>query len=165
MLFENIEELISFKAQMKNPPKGNVPLSIQMCNNAVQISARLVKNGRLAHDPNIGAISGIAAALRKLGFREKIEIISHGLAQEQIGEKNKFIQIANLLSLSLQGIEIPTYKIIRSVVLYGGDTKEIIEVEIGFLLNAKGEMILGVKAPKIFITSLKNLLDFWKNND
>lgn len=290
MLFENIEELISFKAQMKNPPKGNVPLSIQIYNNAVQISARLVKNGRLAHDPNIGAISGIAAALRKLGFREKIEIISHGLAQEQIGEKNKFIQIANLLSLSLQGIEIPTieipkeywhyerkseklatifihllvenfsrgkaifenhagcekgyfitsdneyiplqkyenkaqykagdknaivfipdlilldpqhleiiniegktyqnrtqgieelknynfiekqyiktyyptYKIIRSVVLYGGDTKEIIEVEIGFLLNAKGEMILGIKAPKIFITSLKNLLDFWKNND
>ncbi len=56
----------------------------------------------------------------------------------------------------------PTYKIVRSVVLYGGYEHKILEIEIGFLLNSEGKMVLGIKAPKIFIFSLKNLLDFWK---
>ncbi len=307
--FTDIEELIECKNKMKKPPRGNVPITISICDNKInineifdemriyttfpnkiQISGRLIKNGRLAHDPNIGAISGIAATLRKLNFQGYIEIISHGLNQEQLGSKNKFIQIANILDLSLQGLEIPQieipkeywhyeregeklatifihllvenfsrgraifenhagcekgyfiaknnesialqkyenkdfykagnknaivfipdlilvdcdnleiiniegktyknrykgidelknydyiekeyikkyypqYKIIRSVVLYGGDKNEVIEVEIDFLLNAKGKMILGIKAPKIFISSLKNLLDFWRKND
>ncbi|WP_343352897.1 hypothetical protein V3I05_05450 [Helicobacter mastomyrinus] len=54
------------------------------------------------------------------------------------------------------------FKIIRSVVLYGGYEEKIIELEIGFLLNKKGQIILGIKAPKIFRFALKNLLDFWK---
>ena len=303
--FANIEELIQFKNQMKKPPKGNIPLTIRICDSEIpiidlpdetriytpkdkiQISGRLVKNNRLAHDPNIGAISGIAGALRKLGFKGEIEIVSHGLNQTQIGTTNKFIQIAHILNFSLQDIRLPEvkiekvywnyekegeklatifihllvenfsngraifenhagcekgyfitkdnenialqkyenrelykegdknaivfipdlilldpknleiiniegktyqnryqgieelknydfieqeyikkyypqYKIIRSVVLYGGSENKIIEVEIGFLLNTKGEMILGIKAPKIFLFSLQNLLDFWK---
>ncbi|WP_416862840.1 hypothetical protein [Helicobacter ganmani] len=310
--FVSIKELIDFKSKMQKAPKGNVPITIEVCDSKlsdillpsddisiytppskIQISARLVKNGRLAHDPNIGAISGIAGALRKLGFKGEIEIISHGLNQAQVGTKNKFIQIANLLNLSLTGLTIPkieiqnisfckkaywhyeregeklatifihllvenfssgkaifenhagcekgyfitsdneyialqkyenrqlykagdknaivfipdlilldpknleiiniegktyenrhkgieelknydfieneyikkyypTYKIVRSVVLYGGYEHKILEIEIGFLLNSEGKMVLGIKAPKIFIFSLKNLLDFWK---
>lgn len=302
--FSSIDELVIFKSQMRKAPKGNVPIEIKICNSKfeanvdnnvssylhlckIQISARLEKGGRLAHDPNIGAISGIAAALRKLGFMGQIEITSHGLKQEQIGSKNKFLQIANLLNISLKELHIPKtelpsqywhyekeseklatifihllvenfssgksifenhagcekgyfitsnnehiplqkyenkklyksgvknakvfipdlilldpknleiiniegktydnrhngieelknydfienryikkyyhdYKVIRSVVLYGGHGNKIIEIEIGFLLNANGEMILGIKAPKLFIDSLANLLDFWK---
>ena len=54
------------------------------------------------------------------------------------------------------------YKIIRTLVLYGSLCEEIIDIEVGFLLNEKGKMILGIKAPKIFIQSLENLLAFWK---
>ncbi|MCA6071791.1 MAG: hypothetical protein LE168_05455 [Endomicrobium sp.] len=45
--------------------------------------------------------------------------------------------------------------------MYGGKEKKIIEVEIGFLLNEHGDLILGIKAPAIFKEAIKNLLDFW----
>jgi hypothetical protein len=45
--------------------------------------------------------------------------------------------------------------------LYGSQAEEIIEIEIGFLLNENGKLILGIKAPKLFREAIKNLLDFW----
>lgn len=56
----------------------------------------------------------------------------------------------------------PKFKITRTVVLYGSQEEKIIEIEIGFLLNQNGQIILGVKAPKLFQVAIKNLLDFWK---
>ncbi|MGX2972839.1 hypothetical protein, partial [Helicobacter sp. T3_23-1059] len=285
--FVSIDELIDCKNAMRKPPKGNVPINIFQRSNVLQISGRLVKNNSLSHDPNIGAISGIAKALRILNFNGNIEVILHGLtSQNQVGKDNKFIQIANILGISLQGLAVPKalphkeywhyetkgeklatifihlvvshftnaevifenhagcekgyffdsdgnaialekyedkeaykngdknkrlfipdlilldserleiiniegkkyankhkgieelknydfiesayikrfyphYKIIRTLVLFGSDNEKIIEVEIGFLLNNKGKMILGIKAPQIFIIALKNLLDFW----
>ncbi|WP_297192826.1 hypothetical protein [uncultured Campylobacter sp.] len=307
--FSDIKEFIESKNVMRKPPKGNVPITIKVCDSEIscdsiprdthiytipenkeitkiQISARLIKNNHLAHDPNIGALSGICATLRKLGFDKKIEIISHGLEQKHIGNNNKFIQIANLLDISLQGLKIPKieinkqywhyetnseklatifihlavtyfskgygifenhagcekgyfltpngehialekyenkeayksgdknaiafipdlilldvehleiiniegkkydnkaqglkelqnydfieqayikkyypqYTIIRTLVLYGSNEEHIVEIEVGFLLNAKGRMILGIKAPKVFIQSLSNLIAFW----
>ena len=312
--FNSIREFIEAKNEMRKPPKGNVPIVIKICDSEViydcnsisdddhvytipkgneiskiQVSARLVKNNRLAHDPNIGAISGICATLRKLGFSkdQEIEVITHGLEQEYIGRDNKFIHIANLLNIKLQGLEIPKtdirnqywhyetsseklatifihlvvtyfskgysifenhagcekgyflthkgeyiplekyenkeryksgdknaiafipdlilldmenleiiniegkkysnkaqglkelqnynfieqtyikkhypkYTIIRTLVLYGSDEETIVEIEVGFLLNSKGKMILGIKAPKLFTQSLSNLIAFWK---
>jgi hypothetical protein len=55
----------------------------------------------------------------------------------------------------------PKFEIIRTVVLYGSKEKEIIEIEVGFLLNEDGNLILGVKAPALFKQAIKNLLDFW----
>lgn len=55
----------------------------------------------------------------------------------------------------------PKYKIIRTVVLYGGIKEQIVEVEVGFLLNQTGKLILGVKAPKLFIEAITNLLSYW----
>lgn len=55
----------------------------------------------------------------------------------------------------------PKSKIIRTVVLYGSQETRIIEIEIGFLLNENGQLILGVKAPQLFQEAIKNLLDFW----
>jgi hypothetical protein len=57
----------------------------------------------------------------------------------------------------------PKFKITRTVVLYGSRENKIIEIEIGFLLNEMGELILGIKAPKLFRDAIRNLLDFWKN--
>ncbi len=55
----------------------------------------------------------------------------------------------------------PQFKITRTVVLYGSDEECIVEVEIGFLLNEHGKMVLGIKAPKLFIRAIENLLDYW----
>ncbi len=55
----------------------------------------------------------------------------------------------------------PKFKISRTVVLYGSSNEEIIEIEIGFLLNENGKLILGIKAPQIFKEAITNLLDFW----
>ncbi len=55
----------------------------------------------------------------------------------------------------------PKFKILRTVVLYGSKENKIIEMEIGFLLNENGQLILGVKAPKLFQEAIKNLIDFW----
>jgi len=55
----------------------------------------------------------------------------------------------------------PEFKIIRTVVLYGSKETEIIEIEVGFLLNENGQLILGIKAPELFKEAITNLLDFW----
>ena len=55
----------------------------------------------------------------------------------------------------------PEFRIIRTVVLYGGTKEKIIEIEVGFLLNENGKLILGIKAPDLFKVAIKNLLDYW----
>ena len=56
----------------------------------------------------------------------------------------------------------PNYKITRTVVLYGSKEKEIIEVEVCFLLNEDGELVLGIRAPELIKDALNRLIDFWK---
>ena len=55
----------------------------------------------------------------------------------------------------------PRYTHKRTVVLYGGQNNSVIEVEIGFLLNQNGNMVLGINAPAIFIKAIKNLMAYW----
>ena len=55
----------------------------------------------------------------------------------------------------------PKCKHIRTVVLYGGNDECIMEVEIGFLLNKQGKMVLGVYAPTLFTTAVRNLISYW----
>ncbi len=287
--FENIDEIINFKTNMRKAPKGNVPISLTKKNHKIEISGRLFKDGTLSYDPNIGALSIISAVLRKLGWNGGIEITHHGLSQNHIGKTNKFIQIANKLKISLQDLSIPKvemslnywkydtfseklgtifihlvienftrsysifenhagsekgyfvtlegehiplakykdrarykagnkdeiifipdlilldfdhneviniegkkykfrhngiaelanyeyieqhyikkyypkHKIIRTVVLYGSTEEELIEIEVGFLLNENGKLILGVKSPKLFQEAIKNLLNFWESD-
>lgn len=285
--FKDIKELIEAKAAMRKAPKNNVPISIIQQNDKIEVSGRLEKNGTLAHDPNIGALSIICAVLRKFGWEGCIEIAQHGLSTSQIRSSNKFILICNKLNIKLQGLVLPvanfnaaywkydtegeklgtifihlvvenftngysifenhagsekgyfitrdgtpiplakykdrnkykngdksqiihipdlilldfdrneivniegkkyqfkadgiielknydaienqyikpnypTFKITRTVVLYGSNADKIIEIEVGFLLNNNGKLILGVKAPPIFIEAIKNLIDFWQ---
>lgn len=253
--FKSVNELIQFKADMRKAPKRNIPILIQQEKEVIKISGRLYKSGRLSHDPNIGAISLICATLRKLGWEKEIAITSHGLRQDHLTQNNKFVKIANMLNLKLEGLEIPTsmsykkywkyetegeklatifihlvvenyrerykngdktkiinipdlilidfirseiiniegkkynyrkkaieelktfeaiedmyikkyypeYKIIRTVILYGGNSTTIVEIEVGFLLNKNGDLVLGIKAPELFKEAIKNLIDFWFN--
>ncbi|MBU0846182.1 hypothetical protein KKH23_03250, partial [Patescibacteria group bacterium] len=55
----------------------------------------------------------------------------------------------------------PKFKITRTVVLYGSKENKIVEIEVGFLLNENGDLILGIKAPDLFKEAIKNLIDFW----
>ncbi|MFZ7259888.1 hypothetical protein [Avibacterium avium] len=108
--FNSIDELIDFKNSMRKPPKGNVPILIYKLQDEIKISGRLIKSGSLSHDPNIGALSMISAVLRKIGWEGKVTIIEHGLVQNNLPNSslkpNKFIQIANKLNISLQGLNI-----------------------------------------------------------
>lgn len=284
--FKSIDEIIEFKDKMRKAPKGNVPILLRKIDNRIEVSGRLFKANRLSHDPNIGALTLISAVLRKLDWKNDIVITRHGLDQKHVGKKNKFIQIANLLDIKLEGLNIPCaefnenywkyekegeklgtifihlvvenfttgysifenhagceksyfitkngtpivlkkysdkvkykagdkskiihipdlilidfdrteiiniegkkyqfrhkgieelnnydyieenyisnnypdFKILRTVVLYGSNNDEIIEIEIGFLLNKNGKLVLGIKAPELFKEAITNLLDFW----
>jgi len=105
--FKSIDEVIDFKANMRKAHKGNVPILLTKKRNKINISGRLFKYGGLSHDPNIGALTVISAVLRKLEWKGEIEITQHGLLQKHIGKTNKFIQIANKLNISLEGLQIP----------------------------------------------------------
>ena len=284
--FASIEEIINFKDEMRPAPAGNVPIAITQGDDTITISGRLFKSDSLSHDPNIGALSLISAAIRKLGWNKDIVITEHGLEQSHLQADNKFIKIANRLNLEIdtlrlpesknnadywkyekegeklgtifihlvvetftkgysifenhagcekgyfitkegepiplekysdreaykkgdknkiisipdlilidfgrteiiniegkkykfrkEGIEelagfediekgyiekhYPKFKIIRTVVLYGGTENKVVEIEVGFLLNEKGDLVLGIKAPELFKGAIKNLLDFW----
>lgn len=56
----------------------------------------------------------------------------------------------------------PRFKIVRTVVLYGSNNVRVAEIEVGFLLNEQGKLVLGVRAPKLFTKAITNLLDYWK---
>ena len=106
--FKSIDELISAKNSMRRPPRGNIPIHITKTENKIQISGRLYKSGSLSHDPNIGTFSSIVNTLRMLGYRSEIEITKHGLSPQHLqNKKNKFIRIANLLNITLEGLNIP----------------------------------------------------------
>jgi hypothetical protein len=285
--FTSVDELIDFKAAMKRAPTGNVPIQVQKDGDLITVSGRLFKAGGLAYDPNIGALSLISAALRKLGWKGRIQITQHGLEQSHVRAANKFVQIANHLNIEIQGLEVPKakfpdaywryestgeklgsifvhlvveefskgfsiyenhaggergyfykkdgtpiavskrvvdesgrmaksadkipipdlvlidlerleiiniegeraqnmevgirqlegfsfiedhyirqyypeFKVLRTVVLYGGEETSVSRVEVSFLLNSQGQIILGVQAPELFKESVKNLLDYWK---
>lgn len=286
--FSSVDELIDLKNSMRKAPKGNVSVVIRKQGNVIKISGRLIKQDRLAHDPNVGTLSLISATLRKLGWKGRIIITDHGLNQRHLTPRNKFIKIANMLNIEIEGLKVPCairnkkywkyetegeklgtifihivvenftigdaiyenhagcergyfitkdgkpitidkytdreaykngdkskiinlpdlilidfgrseiinvegkkyeyrqqgieelknyeeiekryvrkyypkYKIIRTVVLYGSKEKKVIEIEIGFLLNKEGDLVLGIKPPDLFKEAINNLIDFWFN--
>ncbi len=113
--FNNINDLISFKNNMRKPPKGNVPIEIKQYPNHIEISGRLDKPGnigKIAHDPNIGGLCMIAKCLRVLGYdlQKDIVITRHGITQQYVDKtkgKNKFLFICSKLNMRLDGITMP----------------------------------------------------------
>lgn len=111
--FESLDELIRFKAGMRQPPAGNVPITITKYSDRIEVSGRLAKPataGNIGHDPNIGALSMISGCIRKLGWTKDIVITMHGVTQEYVDHtrgKNKFLYICNILGMKLEGIKMP----------------------------------------------------------
>ena len=111
--FSNLDELIAFKAGMRRPPAGNVPITIRKFADRIENSGRLSKladAGNINHDPNIGALSMISKCIRVLGWTKDIVITMHGVAQNYVDRthgKNKFLYICNILGLKLEGITMP----------------------------------------------------------
>ena len=111
--FESLDELISFKANMKKPPAENIPVTISKFPDRIEISGRLSKPadaGNIGHDPNIGALSMISKCIRTLGWDKDIIITQHGVTQSYVNKtkgKNKFLYICSILKLKLKGIIMP----------------------------------------------------------
>lgn len=108
--FTSIDEIISFKQDMRRAPAGNVPISLCKSKDTISISGRLYKSEGLSHDPNIGALSIISAVLRDFGWTGRIVITRHGLSQSHVGRRNKFVQIANMLGVELENLVVPRAK-------------------------------------------------------
>lgn len=105
--FSSVKELIAYKNWMKRAPASNVPILLKKEWNTIYVSWKLFKSDRLAHDPNIWALSLISATLRKLWWKWKIVITQHWLNQSHVNWKNKFIQIANIIWIELEWLNIP----------------------------------------------------------
>ena len=114
--FNSIDELIDYKNGMRRPPKGNVPILITKTNDSIKISGRLSKPadaGNIGHDPNIGALTAISKTLRCLGWNKDIIITDHGVKQDYVdrARSNKFFNIASILDLQLEGINLSNNKV------------------------------------------------------
>ena len=112
--FTSIDELIRFKNGMRRPPAGNTPILIHKIGDKITVSGRLDKPkniGKIAHDPNIGALSYISYTLRQLGWAGEIEIVDHHVIQSSVrnNSHNKFLSICNMLDLKMEGITMPTH--------------------------------------------------------
>jgi len=110
--FSSLSEIINFKSQMRKPPESNVPIEITRFDDRIEVSGRLAKPataGNIAHDPNIGALSMITGAIRRLGWEKPIVITHHGAKQEYVtrNKNNKFLYICSILKLQLDGITMP----------------------------------------------------------
>ena len=140
--YNNIDELISAKNSMRKPPKGNIPIIITKEENRITISGRLVKQGTLSHDPNIGALSIISLCLRSLGWNKDIVITQHGLSQEYITRtkgKNKFLYICKLYNIKLDSINIPeNYDIPDKYWHYEVNSEKVTSILLHILAENKG---------------------------
>lgn len=116
--FRSLDELIRFKAGMRKPPAGNVPITITKYADRIEVSGRLAKPadaGNIGHDPNIGALSMISACIRKLGWDKDIVVTLHGVTQSYVDHtrgKNKFLYICSILGMRLDGIRMPSYVVL-----------------------------------------------------
>lgn len=74
------------------------------------------------------------------------------------------LELANFNAIEELYIKIhyPSYSIQRTVIIYGSKEEKICEIQISFMLNELGKLILGVKAPDIFKKAITNLFTYWE---
>lgn len=109
--FTSIEELIKSKNDMAIPPSpSNVPVRLTKNGDTIYISGTLSKpkdKGNIAHDPNIGCLSMISAALRALGWKDKIIITESGVKQSYLDSnrvENKFLYVSSMLDIGIKDL-------------------------------------------------------------
>lgn len=115
--FKSLDELINAKNSMDPPPAGNTPVRITKEPTRITISGTLskpVEKGNIGHDPNIGCLSMISAAIRSLGWKHDIVITQSKVKQSYINGTaviNKFLYVCELLKLKIDGVTLKTYSL------------------------------------------------------
>lgn len=166
--FKNIGELIVEKESLsKSGPSHNTPLLLERHENKILIRAKLDKGnqakfkGKLSHDPNIGAVSALAAVLRKLGWNKEIIVTDHGIESISPKAKNKFIKIANSLNIKLDNLSIPKTK--SDPVYWEYDLKS--EKNVTILTHITTEKFSDQSGQIIFENHASSSLGFFITND
>lgn len=147
--FESIDELINFKANMRRPPKGNVPIDISKFEDRIEVSGRLSKPanaGNIGHDPNIGSLTSISKTLRVLDWNKKIVITQHGVKQEKVDRMrdNKFLKIASILDLELDNITFEEIEITNSYWHYERNSEKLGTIFLHLLAISSDKNIKGI---------------------
>tara|TARA_B100001057_G_scaffold106771_1_gene104418 strand:- start:4022 stop:5410 length:1389 start_codon:yes stop_codon:yes gene_type:complete len=141
--FETIEELISSKNNLKQPPKGNTPVRLTIKSNIIEISGILSKpstKGNIGHDPNQGQLITISDTLRKLGWKNKILITKHKVKQNYINQVrgNKFLFGMKLLNIELEKIDTPIIKIPQNYWYYENKGEKVASILLHIICNYLG---------------------------
>jgi hypothetical protein len=127
---------------------------------AIQVSKRLKDEGGVMHK-HAEAIALPDLVLIDPQRREVINVegekavnVSAGIAQLE-GFSN--------IETHYIAVHYPDFRILRTVVLYGGSDRSIRQVEVSLLVNDAGQIVLGVRAPSLFRDSIANLFSYWQD--
>tara|TARA_A100001011_G_scaffold394758_1_gene487923 strand:- start:101 stop:1489 length:1389 start_codon:yes stop_codon:yes gene_type:complete len=131
--FQNIDELINSKNNLRQPPKGNTPVRLTKKNNIIEISGILSKpstKGNIGHDPNQGQLITISDTLRKLGWQKKILITKHKVKQNYINKArgNKFMFAMKILNIELEKIDTPQIDIPKNYWYYENTGEKVASI-------------------------------------
>ena len=131
--FQNIDELINSKNNLRQPPKGNTPVRLTKKNNIIEISGILSKpstKGNIGHDPNQGQLITISDTLRKLGWQKKILITKHKVKQNYINKArgNKFMFAMKILNIELEKIDTPQINIPKNYWYYENTGEKVASI-------------------------------------
>ena len=138
--FQNIDELINSKNNLRQPPKGNTPIRLTKKNNIIEISGILSKpstKGNIGHDPNQGQLITISDTLRKLGWQKKILITKHKVKQNYINKArgNKFMFAMKILNMELEKIDTPQINIPKNYWYYENTGEKVASILLHLICN------------------------------
>tara|TARA_Y100000741_G_scaffold77027_1_gene56172 strand:+ start:263 stop:1651 length:1389 start_codon:yes stop_codon:yes gene_type:complete len=138
--FQNIDELINSKNNLRQPPKGNTPVRLTKKNNIIEISGILSKpstEGNIGHDPNQGQLITISDTLRKLGWQNKILITKHKVKQIYINKArgNKFMFAMQILNMELEKIDTPQINIPKNYWYYENTGEKVASILLHLICN------------------------------
>lgn len=131
--FDSIDELIEQKNRMNPPNRTNTPIRITRQDDCIYISGKLDKaryEGKISHDPNIGALNCIGFCLRSLGWQGQIQITNHNITQEYIDNArgNKCLLLFQLLNITMEGLNIPIYNMHENYWNYCSSSEKVASI-------------------------------------
>ena len=86
--------------------------------------------------------------------KDKLVLNLEGKTNSNLKKGIEDIKLFDVVEEEYIKLYYPNYKIIRGVVLFGGDKQQIENREVIFLLNKKGELITSKNTPKIILKAL-----------
>ena len=77
----------------------------------------------------------ISATLRKLGWTGRIQITNHGLSQGMVRPGNKFVRIAKLLDVELEGLTLPDVELPTEYWRYESTGEKLVTIFIHIVVD------------------------------